>query len=197
MRRLATALAALIALGTAASAGPLAYRPDPFHTTVRASWNHIGFSEQALNFREVSGTVALDPADLTTAKVDVAVRIASVDTGVPALDQHLQSADFFDAARFAEARFVSTAVERTGERTARVTGDLTIKGITRPVTLEVTLNAAGEHPFRSFDPGLAGQWIGVTATAVVRRSEFGMGMMVPAISDEVSLFISTEMQARD
>jgi polyisoprenoid-binding protein YceI len=195
MRRTIAIAAALLAFGHAPAAADT-FVPDPAHTTVRATWNHIGFSEQSLNFREVRGTVELDPADIASARVDMAVVIASIDTGVPALDAHLQTAEFFDSGRHAEARFVSTAVEKTGDMTARVTGDLTIRGITRPVVLDVTVNAVGEHPLVGFDARLSGTWIGITATATLLRSDWGMGLMVPAISDEVELFISAELQAR-
>ncbi|HEU0223732.1 MAG TPA: YceI family protein, partial [Paracoccaceae bacterium] len=126
---------------------------------------------------------------------DIKVNLASLDTGVEALDQHLQSADFFDASNYTEASFVATAVEKVGEDTAKVTGDLTIKGITKPVTLDVVVNAIGEHPMGQFTDFYKGDWIGVTATGTVKRSDWGLDMFVPAISDEVKLFISTEMKA--
>lgn len=193
--RLATSLAALaLALGLGAARAADTYTPDPGHTTVRASWNHVGFSEQSLNFRGVTGTVELDPANLAATKVNITVPLASLDTGVPALNQHLSSADFFDVTKNAMATFVSTAVEQTGEKTVKVTGDLTIKGTAVPVTLDVTINAIGPHPVGQFLDYYKGKWVGVTATATVKRSDWGLSMMVPAVSDEVKLFISTELK---
>ncbi|QDL91994.1 polyisoprenoid-binding protein [Paroceanicella profunda] len=194
MRLLSTfAAAVLVAAATQASAET--YSPDPSHTNVRASWTHVGFSRQQLNFRTVTGTVDLDKSDIASAKVDMTIDTSSIDTGVAALDDHLKSADFFDADEYGEAHFVSTKVEKTSDTTATVTGDLTIKDQTHPVTLEVTLNAMGEHPMGQYMDYYKGDWIGVTATGTVKRSDWGLDMMVPAISDEIQLFISTEMKA--
>ncbi|WP_118136071.1 YceI family protein [Oceanicella sp. SM1341] len=194
MRMLSTlAAAALVAVATQASAET--YTPDPGHTNVRASWTHVGFSRQQLNFRTVTGTVELDKDDLNSAKIDMTIDTSSLDTGVSALDEHLKSADFFDADEYGEAHFVSTSVEPTSDTTATVTGDLTIKDETHPVTLDVTLNAMGEHPLGQFMDFYKGDWIGVTATGTIKRSDWGLDMMVPAISDEIDLFISVEMKA--
>ncbi len=190
---LAVVAALAFSLGTANAA---TYSPDPSHTTVRATWNHVGFSDQSLNFRGVTGTVELDQGNIASTKVNISIDLASVDSGVPALDTHLQSGDFLSVGDAATATFVSTSVEQTGDKTAKVTGDLTLRGVTKPVTLDVTLNNIGPHPLGQFMEFYQGDWIGVTATGVVKRSDWGMGMMVPAVSDEVTIFISTEMKAQ-
>jgi polyisoprenoid-binding protein YceI len=189
------ALAAAFALSLAAPVLADTYRHDPAHTTIRATWDHVGFSDQSLNFREIEGTVTLDAGAIASATVDITVNLAAIDSGVEAFDQHLKSAELFDIAAHPTARFVSTAVEQTGEKTARVTGDLTIKGVTKPVTLEVTLNAMGTHPLGQFIEFYQGEWIGLTATGTVKRSDWGLDFLVPVVSDEVRLFISTEMKA--
>lgn len=191
-------LSALATAGLMFGATQLAaetYTPDPSHTNVRVTWNHVGFSEQGLNFRTVDGTVDFDADDIPATKIDMTVDLSSIDTGVPALDEHLQGSDFFSAEDFPDAHFVSTSVEQTSDTTATVTGDLTIRDVTKPVTLDVTLNAIGEHPLGQFMDFYKGDWIGVTATGTIKRSDWGMDMMVPAVSDDVTLFISTEMKA--
>ena len=119
---------------------------------------------------------------------------AGIDTGVDAFDSHLMSADFFDVETFPEITFVSTAVEPTGDTTALVTGDLTIKDNTRPVVLDVTLNYIGEHQLAEYIPDFAGMEVaGFSASTTLLRSEFGLGMMVPMVGDEVELIIETEL----
>ena len=136
----------------------------------------------------------LDRDDPSQSRIDVTIDPAGVDTGVEAFDSHLMNADFFDVDTFPLITFVSTAVEPTGDATALVTGDLTIKDNTRPVVLDVTLNYIGEHQLAQFDPDLAGMEVaGFSASATLLRSEFGLGMFTPMVGDEVELIIETEL----
>lgn len=172
-----------------------AYTFDPTHTQLRASWNHAGYSEQSLHFRQVQGGAVIDMENPANSRIEVVIPIAGLDSGVPPLNEHLISADFFEIEEHPNATFVSTVVEKTGEKTLKVTGDLTIKGVSKPVTLDVVVNNIGEHPLGRFADFYQGEWLGVTATATILRSDWGLGMFAPITSDEVELFISTEMKA--
>ena len=126
-----------------------------------------------------------DPAN---SRIEVTIETASVDTFFAKRDEHLRSADFFNVAEHPTMTFKSTKVERTGENTARMVGDLTLLGVTKPVALDVTLNAFKENPINNK------MTAGFTATGSIKRSEFGMKAYVPAVGDTVALRIDMEMQ---
>lgn len=180
-------LAAALALAsTVAIAAPVTYKIDPNHTDVVARWSHFGFSHPIANFLQADGTLVYDAAKPTASRVEVTLPLAGLDAQVPDLTEHLRSPDFFDAAQFPNATFKSTSVKAAGKGKLIVIGDLTIKGVTKPVTLNVTFNKAGVHPLGKREA------IGFDATATVKRSEFGLGAYVPNVSDEVTLTITTE-----
>jgi polyisoprenoid-binding protein YceI len=179
----AAALAAAIAIP--AFAAPQTYVLDPTHSFPRFSYDHMGFSKQILRFNETTGEVVLD-RDAKKASVNVTIDMNSIDTGVDAFDKHMKSDEIFDTARFPTATFRSTKVTFAGDRPATITGDLTIKGITKPVTLTVNSFSSKAHPMLKKDA------IGANATGVIRRSEFNAGYGVPAIGDEVRLDIALE-----
>jgi len=162
------------------------YQLDPTPTDVLAQWTHFGFSQPSAHFGISDGTLVYDAADVTKSSVQVTMPITGIDSFVDKLDEHLASGDFFDAGKFPNATFKSTSVAAAGTNKLTVTGDLTIKDITRPVTLDVTLNGAGEHPM------LKKQAIGFSATATIKRTDFGVGAYAPNVSDEVQLRITTE-----
>lgn len=178
--------AALALLAAPAFAAPVTYTIDPGHTMVLATWNHFGFSNPSADFGDAEGTIVYDAAKPSASSVEVTLPLSGLQTFVPKLNEHLAGSDFFDAAKFPTATFKSTKVVPTGKDTLKVSGDLTIKGITKPVVLEVKLNKAGEHPMRKV------QAIGFDATATVKRSDFGVGAYAPMVSDEVKLRITTE-----
>lgn len=178
--------AALALASTVAIAAPVTYKIDPNHTDVVARWSHFGFSHPIANFLQADGTLVYDAAKPTASRVEVTLPLAGLDAQVPDLTEHLRSADFFDAAQFPNATFKSTSVKAAGKGKLIVIGDLTIKGVTKPVTLNVTFNKAGVHPLGKREA------IGFDATATVKRSEFGLGAYVPNVSDEVTLTITTE-----
>lgn len=180
------AVALLSAVSATALAAPVTYRIDPSHTNVLASWSHFGFSNPSINFGQAEGTITYDADDVSASSVEVKLPLAGLSALAEDFYDHLTSADWFDAARYPAATFRSTRVEPAGEGRLKVTGELTVKGTTRPVVLDVTLNKAGEHPMG----GRAA--IGFDATGTVRRSEFGLGSYVPNVSDEVALRITTE-----
>lgn len=178
--------AALALLAVPAFAAPVTYTIDPGHTMVLATWNHFGFSNPSADFGDAEGTIVYDAAKPSASSVEVTLPLSGLQTFVPKLNEHLAGSDFFDAAKFPTATFKSTKVVPAGKDTLKVSGDLTIKGITKPVVLEVKLNKAGEHPMRKV------QAIGFDATATVKRSDFGVGAYAPMVSDEVKLRITTE-----
>ena len=182
-----TLLAALLAAATAtAFADPVTYQLDPAHTNVVASWNHLGFSNPVMHFGDAEGTLVYDAEDVGASSVTVTLPLSGLDGHVDAFNEHLRSDDFFDAAQFPEITFTSTAVEAAGEGKLEIAGDLTIKGVTREVVLDATLNGAGPHPMAGREA------IGFDATATVKRSEFGLGYAVPAVSDRLVLRVTTE-----
>lgn len=168
-----------------ALAAPQTYVIDSSHTFPRFSYNHMGMSKQILRFNKTTGTVVLDKA-AKEAKVDVTIDTTTIDTGFEAFDGHIQGADFLDTAKFPTATFKSTKVVFEGDKPVSIDGDLTIKGITKPVTLTVTSFFNGPHPM------LKKEAVGANATTVIKRSDFGAGKYAPAVGDEVTLDIALE-----
>lgn len=185
MKPLTILAAALLSIAGAASAKPAHYNLDPNHTQVAISWSHFGFSHPAARFDSVTGDFNFDAVDPTRSSIVVTIPIASLDTGVAALDKHLKGPDFFDAAQFATATFKSTRVQRVGDNGLKVSGDLTIHGVTKPAVLDVTINKVGDHP-------MGGAAAGFDAKTVIRRSDFGITKYVPNVSDDIQVTITTE-----
>ena len=191
MKWFATALAAFLLI---AGASPLLADPyviDPGHTHVGFKVTHLGFSETYGTFNNVSGIYDLDKDNPEKSSVDVDIKTASIDTNHEKRDEHLRGPDFFNVEKFPDMTFKSTKVEQTGDKTAKVTGDLTLHGVTKPVTLDVTLLAAGPYPM---DKSIT--VAGFNATTTIKRSDFGMTTYVPMISDEVEITISTEARKK-
>ena len=184
--RLLSAAALLAFAAAPAFAAPVTYKIDPTHTIVLAQWNHFGFSNPSASFGNVEGTLVYDAADVARSSVEVTLPLSGLEGFSAKFNEHLRSADFFDAAKFPNATFKSTKVEAAGEGKLKVTGDLTVKDITRPVVLDVTLNKAADHPMTKAPT------IGFDATTTLSRTEFGVGNYAPAVSDEVELRITTE-----
>lgn len=165
------------------------YRINPEHSQVLFTVDHFGFSDYTGQFTRPAGTLTLDPAKPQDTKIDITIPIANVLTTVPALDAHLQKPEFFDAARFPTARFVSTKVDISGTK-GFVAGRLTLRGVTHPVILAVRLIGAGQ--------GMADHRtnVGFSATATIQRSDFGMTYLVPLVSDRVALAINAVFEAQ-
>jgi len=183
------ALAALLGSAFAAQATPVTYKLDPNHTMVLFSWNHFGFSNPTANLGISAGTLVYDEANPAKSSVEVTLPLANLDTHVSALDEHLKKPDFFDAAKYPVVTFKSTKVEALGGNKFKVTGDLTVHGVTRPVVLDATLNKAGMQPMLKVPA------VGFDATGTIKRSDFGVGAYVPNVSDEVQIRITTEAEA--
>ncbi len=169
------------------------YATDPGHTLIGWRVSHFGFNDYFGIFGDVTGTLSLDPANPNAAKVDITIPVSKVTTASAGLTGHLLRAgkdggkpDFFGPTP-ADAKFVSTKVEATGT-TAKITGDLTLNGVTKPVVLETKFSGAGNNPFNKKAT------VGFHATTTIKRSEFGIGYGIPVISDEVALDISVAFE---
>ena len=194
----ALALALALSAGAAAQAqistSPAAtqagtYKLDPAHGKITWSVTHFGFSTYVGQFSHVDATLKVDPKAVGASALDVTVDANSLGTLNAALDTHLKSKDFLDVATFPTATFKATKVTQTGEKTADITGDLTLHGVTKPVVVHATFNQAGVNPLdKKYEIGFAG-------AAEITRSDFGIKAYVPAISDKVTLTIEAEFKA--
>ncbi|MGH6623667.1 MAG: YceI family protein [Burkholderiaceae bacterium] len=186
MRGIALPLFAVLLAAGPAAAQEQSFTIDPRHTFPAYEIEHLGVSPQPGRFNETQGRVILDPA-LRRGSVEVTIKARSIDTGVAALDRLLRSEDFFDVERFPEVGYRSTRARFDGERLVGVEGDLTIRGVTRPVALDV-------QGFRCTVQLLAqGKRCGATLTTTIKRSEFGMTKFAGSvISDEVRIRIAVE-----
>jgi polyisoprenoid-binding protein YceI len=163
------------------------YTIEPDYTQAVFRWNHLGFSNPAAQFSQGQGTLEFDPAAPTRASVQVTIPLSSLNTGVPALDEHLRSEDFFEVTKFPTASFRSTRVEPgMGKDRLKVTGELNLHGVTRPVTLDVVVLKVGSNPRTQLAT------VGFEATTTLKRSDFGLGAFVPQVSDEIRLQISSQ-----
>lgn len=179
------AIAVAASLSTAAFAASETYIIEGSHTMPRFEYSHFGYSTQVSRFDKTSGTITLDRA-AKTGSVDVVIDAKSVNTGYPLFNEHIQGEDFFDTAKYPTITFKSKALKFDGDKLASVDGDLTIKGVTRPVTLTVTSFHCMPHPMRKKDA------CGANATTKIKRSEFNAGKHAPYVSDEVTLTIPVE-----
>jgi polyisoprenoid-binding protein YceI len=181
-------LGALVAAATftAALAEPKTYAVDTQHMEVTYAINHLGFSTSKGRFSDVASTLTLDETNPTASKVTAVIQVASIDSGYTFRDNHLKTADFFDVAKYPTITFASTKVTKTGAKTAKVAGDLTIHGVTKPVVLDATIVGIGANPMSK------AQEAGIHATTTVKRSDFGMTGYLPAIGDEVTITLDAE-----
>lgn len=165
------------------------YDIDAAHSGVVFGWNHFGFSNPTARFDKIEGSVLLDKADLTKSSISVTLPVEGLDTGVAKLDEALRGPDFLDATKYPTITFKSTKVEKTGENVLKITGDLTVHGVTKPVTLDAKVNKVGIFEI----PGvIKAQAAGFDATTVIKRSAFGVGNYVPAVSDEITVRITLD-----
>ncbi|MCU4530166.1 YceI family protein [Acinetobacter sp. P1(2023)] len=181
---LAAALASSVTL-----AAPVDYKIDPTHTATVFSWNHFGFSTPSANFSDIQGVIKVDNAKPANSSVNVTIPLSSVNTNVPALDKEFQEEAWFNAAKYPNITFKSTKVETKDKKHFKITGDLTVKGVTKPVVLDAVLNKQGEHPMAKVPA------IGFNATTSFKRSDFGLGNYVPNVGDKITVNITTEATA--
>jgi polyisoprenoid-binding protein YceI len=187
MKRLIIPTLLSFALAGAASAST--YNIDPRHAQVLFTYDHFGYSHQVGRLNQVTGTIEFDPAKPTNSSIELQLPMSSLSTGVPKLDTHMSSSAMFDVEQFPTASFKSSKVAEIDKAHLKVTGDLTIHGVTKPVLLDVTIN----NP--EIDPMQKVAAIGFDASTTIKRSDFGIDFMLPKVADEVRLNIS--MEARE
>lgn len=161
------------------------YTLDPQHTYVQWHIKHFGFTSQTGKWY-ATGELQLDKDNLSKSKVNATIKVADMVTGIPELDKHLRGKLFFDTAQYPSATFVSNTIEASGKDTAKVKGVLTVRGVSKPVTLDVTLNHSGINPITE------NQTLGFTATTEIKRSDFGIKTLLPGLGDEVKVNIEAE-----
>jgi polyisoprenoid-binding protein YceI len=169
---------------------PGTYAIDTKETLVRYTVMHMGFTEYWGTFPGATGSLTIDPKVIADAKLDVQVPVVGVETTNRELNGELFSDEFFDGEKYRTLHFVSNRVERTGPTTAKVSGDLTMHGVTKPVTLDVTFIGAGPNAFSRVPT------IGFKAEGTVKRSDFGLGKYVPIVSDETTITISAAFEKK-
>jgi polyisoprenoid-binding protein YceI len=189
LNRIAAALSLATLFAGSAMAAPVTYNVDGSHTFPRFSYSHFGYSTQLSSFSKTTGKVVLD-AEAKTGTVDIVIDTKSVNTGSSDFNEHIQGEDFLDTAKFPQATFKSTQVIFDGAKPARIEGLLTLKGVTKPVTLTVTGFQAAPHPMMK-KPAL-----GANAFTVIKRTEFNAGKYAPYVGDEVRIDIAIEAMAQ-
>ena len=185
LKQLSLATVLFAALAGSAIAAPVTYHVDGSHTFPRFSYSHFGYSTQLSSFKNTSGKVVFD-AEAKTGSVDITIDMKSVNTGFDDFNGHIQGEDFLDTAKFPTATFKSTKVTFEGDKPKSIDGVLTIKGVSKPVTLTVTSFQAMPHPMMK-KPAL-----GANAFTTIKRSEFGAGKFAPYVGDDVRIDIAIE-----
>jgi len=186
MRRIITLLSLISTLCAAGSALADRYSFDKSHTYINFTVNHLGFSEMMGRFSQYDGFIDYDENNPAASRINVSLSPASIHTSSDLLDAKLQGSDFFDSGKYPDIRFISTNVDVTGENTADITGELTLRGITKPVVLHARLNKADYNPITNLF------MIGFAGSALIHRSDFGMTAFLPEVGDEVRLDLSAE-----
>ncbi len=189
LKRIAAALALTGAVATSAVAAPVTYGVDSTHTFPRFSYSHFGYSTQLSSFSKTTGKVVFD-AEAQKGSVDIVIDTKSVSTGFADFNEHIQGEDFLDTTKFPQATFKSTKVVFEGNKPQSIEGQLTIKGVTKPVTLTVTSFQAMPHPT------LKKPAIGANAFTTIKRSEFNAGKYAPYVGDDVRIDIAIEAIAQ-
>ena len=184
-KQLTLATTLFAALAGSAIAAPVTYGVDGSHTFPRFSYSHFGYSTQLSSFKNTSGKVVFD-AEAKTGSVDITIDMKSVNTGFDDFNGHIQGEDFLHTAKFPTATFKSTKVVFEGDKPKSIDGVLTIKGVSKPVTLTVTSFLAMPHPMMK-KPA-----IGANAFTTIKRSEFNAGKFAPYVGDEVRIDIAIE-----
>lgn len=191
LRTLLAALLLSAAFTAPAKAEMQTYSFDPLHTQILFFVEHMGFSHSNGKFTKFDGNFKFDPEKPETGSTEVAIDVNSLNMDDATWEDHLKAPDMFNVGEHPTMTFKSTGVEVTGETTAKMTGDLTLLGVTKPVTLDVTKNKCGEHPFNKK------QTCGFDAKGTIKRSDFGMTKGIPMVGDEVTIMITVEGSVAD
>lgn len=189
-------LAAALVMAAAAQAAPPAaprsgvYAVEPSHTEVMFGIDHLGFSTYYGQFPGASGTLTLDANAPAKSALDISIPVASVMTASPKLNEELAGPQWLDAGKFPTMTFHATKIVKTGAATADVTGDFTLHGVTRPVTLKATFHGAGAHPMTK------AYTVGFDATGHISRKEYGVSTFEPLLGDDVQLTLSAAFEKK-
>jgi len=167
---------------------PGSYELDDTHAYLSFSYSHLGLSNPQIHFADFVANLELSGNDMSQSQVSITIDAASLDSAIPELDDDLKGADFFDVANYPEITFQSTAYEETSDSSGRLTGDLSVRGVTKPVTLDVTINSAAMNPLNRRE------MIGFSATGILNRSDYGLTAYAPLIGDELSLTVQVEFE---
>ena len=167
---------------------PGSYALDDTHAYLSFSYSHLGLSNPQIHFADFEASLELDGHNMSQSQVSITIDVASLDSSVPELDDDLKGADFFDVANYPEITFQSTAYEETSDSSGRLTGDLSVRGIRKPITLDVTINSAAMNPLNRRE------MIGFSATGNLNRSDYGLTAYSSLISDELSLAVQVEFE---
>ncbi len=186
MMRFAPLAAMAMVCAAPAMAAPEAYVLDPGHSQVVFSYSHLGFSTTYGMFSGFDGQISYDAEAPAESSVSVSFPVTTMLTGWQERFDHFMTADFFDATEDEMVTFASTGIDVTGEKTAKITGDLTLNGVTKPVVLDAVMTQAGEHPMAKKP------WMGFNATTTLLRSDYGLEKFAPFVGDEVQVMISIE-----
>ena len=162
------------------------YSVDPQHGYILFSYSHFGLSNPQVGFNKFDATLDLDADNPEDSEINVTIDVNSIDSRVPVFNDHLRGDDFFQAEQYPNISFVATSIESKGDSNYTLTGDLTMKGVTKPITLDASI-VATMHPFREIPV------VGVSASGQLKRSEWDLGKYAPSVSDEVTLSIEVEM----
>ncbi len=187
MRRLLAAAAFAAALATTPLAAQAAdFTIDKTHSHVVFLIDHLGYAKLMGQFTDFAGTLSFDPANVGASKLNVTIKTESIQTQLAERDKHLKSADFFNATEFPEIKFVGKTFTKKDDKSGTIAGDLTLLGVTKPVTLDVAFNKLGPNPLDKINS------VGFSAKTSLKRSDFGMKTFLPAIGDDVAISIEIE-----
>jgi polyisoprenoid-binding protein YceI len=176
-----------LAFSGTAHAEAVAYKLEKPHTQILFNVNHLGFSQSYGRFLDYTGEISWDQTNPANSTVNATIQVASLDMGDKTWNEHMLAPKYFNAAQFPVMTFKSTKIEVTGDKTANITGDLTLRGVTKPVTMAATMRGEGKNPFSGFDTA------GFAATTTIKRSDFGMTEAIPMVGDEVNIIIEAEI----
>jgi polyisoprenoid-binding protein YceI len=166
------------------------YEIDASHTSVQFGISHLGFSSYQGRFNTTAGSLNFDAKTPEKSTLTVSIDAASIDTNNQKLEDELKGTKWLDATKFPNMTFTSTAIEKLSDTTGKLTGNLTLHGITKPVTLDVTFNGGGNNPFMNVPE------LGFSAKGRLKRSEFGITEYIPAVGDDVSIAIESELHLK-
>ncbi|MBU3538501.1 YceI family protein [Polynucleobacter sp. UK-Gri1-W3] len=188
--KLLIALFATLGLTGTAFAAPTTYTTDANHTFAQFEYNHLGFSNQTSRFNTVNGTVTIDPA-AKKGSADITIDTKSIDTGSTIFNSHIQGEDFLSTTQFPTASFQSSDMIFKGDKPVALKGVLTLKGVSKPVTLKITNFDCKKHPMTGVE------YCGANAETKVKRTEFNMGKYAPNVGDDVTIMIAIEAAKKE